>query len=159
MHVVLSGGTADRNWIEEIQSGMQRQERIGMAIGYSAQQIAGLIKSAELYLGMDTGITHLACFLRARVIAVAHPGTAANWLPFYCPTAKVLYRLKEEHQVRQDRHYLDTQRRGRIKPFGMVPIDAVCETVDEWLISHANNQTEQVFHRSIARLPTGSCQL
>jgi ADP-heptose:LPS heptosyltransferase len=139
MHVVLSGGTADKSWIEEIRHGVQRQERIRTAIGYSARQIAGLIESAELYVGMDTGITHLACFLHARVIAAAHPGTAANWLPFYCPTAKVLYRLKEDHQVHQDRDYLDTQRRGRLKPFGILPIDAVCESVDEWLTPHANN--------------------
>jgi len=130
MHVVLSGGPADRNWIDEIRNGMQRRERIITAIGYSAPELAGLIKSAELYLGMDTGISHLACFLRARAIVAAHPGTAANWLPFYCSSATVLYRLKEENVVHTSREYLDAKRRGRVKPFGPVPANAICAAVD-----------------------------
>ena len=133
MHVVLSGSGEDRQWIEEIKNGIQDRDRIMTAIGCSAQEIAALIQSAEFYLGIDTGITHLACFLQARVIAAAHRGTATNWLPFYCPTATVLYRLEEEEGVHQDREYLDARRRGRVKPFGMVPMNAICRVLDEFL--------------------------
>jgi ADP-heptose:LPS heptosyltransferase len=133
MQVVLCGSGEDRQSIEKIKNGMYDRDRIMTAIGCSAQEIAALIKFADLYLGIDTGITHLACFLRARVIVAAHRGTATNWLPFYCPTATVLYRLEEEEGVHQDREYLDTRRRGRVKPFGMVPINAICGALDEIL--------------------------
>ena len=133
MHVVLSGSGADKRWIEEIRNGIQIKDRIITAIGCSLHKIAALIQSADLYLGIDTGITHLACFLRARVIVAAHSGTATNWLPFYCPTATVLYRLEEEEEVHQDKAYLDARRRGRVKPFGMVPMNAICAVLEECL--------------------------
>jgi ADP-heptose:LPS heptosyltransferase len=129
MHVVLSGSSAEGKWIEEIRNGIQNQERIVNAIGCSAQAIAAFIQSAQCFIGTDTGITHLACFLGAPVIVAAHHGTA-NWLPFYCPSATVLYRLAEEEAVHQSREYLDAQRRGRIKPFGTVPSQAVCAVLD-----------------------------
>jgi ADP-heptose:LPS heptosyltransferase len=133
MHVVLCGSGEDGQWIEEIRNGIQINDRIKIAIGCSLRKIAALIQFADLYLGIDTGITHLACFLRARVIVVAHRGTATNWLPFYCPTATVLYRLEEEEGVHQSREYLDVRRRGRVKPFGTVPVNAICTVLDERL--------------------------
>lgn len=133
MHVVLSGSGEDRQWIEEIKNGIQHTDRIMTAIGCSAQEIAALIRFADLYLGVDTGITHLACFLQARVIVAAHRGTATDWLPFYCPTATVLYRLEDEEGVHQSRVYLDVRRRGRVKPFGTVPVNAICAVLDEFL--------------------------
>jgi ADP-heptose:LPS heptosyltransferase len=140
MHVVLSGGPTERKFIEEIRNGLRIKERIITAIGCSAQEIAALIQSAEFYLGLDTGITHLACFLHARVIVVAHSGTATNWLPFYCPSATVLYRLEEESEVRQSREYLDAKRRGRIKPLGTVPIHAICAVVDRVVGCRGNEE-------------------
>jgi ADP-heptose:LPS heptosyltransferase len=133
MHVVLSGSGVDRQWIEEIKDGIQIKDRIITAIGCSLHEIAALIQFADLYLGIDTGITHLACFLQARVIVAAHRGTATNWLPFYCPTATVLYRLEEEEGVHQSKEYLDVQRRGRVKPFGTVPMNAICAVLDKCL--------------------------
>lgn len=130
MHVVLSGGPDERTFIEEIRNGLRRKERIVTAIGCSAREIAALIQSAEFYVGIDTGISHLACFLHARAIVAASRGTAANWLPFYCPSATVLYRLEEDGAVHRDREYLRAHRRGRIKPFGTVPAQAICAVVD-----------------------------
>jgi ADP-heptose:LPS heptosyltransferase len=112
---------------------MHKKDRIITAVGYSAQEIAALIQSAELYLGIDTGISHLACFLQARVIVVAHSGTATNWLPFYCPSATVLYRLEEETAVHEGREYLDAHRRGRTKPFGAVSTNAICAVLDRFV--------------------------
>ena len=132
MHVVLSAGAAERKFIEEIRNGIRKKERIITAIGRSAQEVATLIQSAEIYLGIDTGITHLACFLHARVIVAAHNGTATNWLPFYCPSATVLYRFEEEITVHQGRVYLDAQRRGRVKPFGRIPTNAICAILDRF---------------------------
>jgi ADP-heptose:LPS heptosyltransferase len=133
MHVVLSGGPTERKLIEEIRIGIQKRERLVNAIGCSAKEIAAFIQSAQFFLGTDSGITHLACLLGARVIVAAHSGTATNWLPFYCPTATVLYRLEEEDGVHRDREYLDARRRGRVKPFGMVPMNAIYAALDECL--------------------------
>jgi ADP-heptose:LPS heptosyltransferase len=132
LSVVLSGSSGERKWIEEIRDTIQDQGRIINALGCSAEELAAFIQSARLFLGTDSGITHLACFLRVPVIVAAHCGTA-NWLPFYCPTATVLYRLEEEEVVHHSRKYLDAQRRGRLKPFGMVTIDAICGVLDECL--------------------------
>jgi ADP-heptose:LPS heptosyltransferase len=132
MYVVLSGSSAEGKWIEEIRNAIQDKERVINALGRSAQELAALIQSAQVFIGTDSGISHLACFLRAPVIVAAHYGTA-NWLPFYCPSATVLYRLEEEEAVHQSRKYLDAQRRGRLKPFGIVPIDAMCGVLDEFL--------------------------
>jgi ADP-heptose:LPS heptosyltransferase len=147
MHVVLSGSSAEGKWIEEIRNGIQNKERIFNAVGCSAQELAAFIQSAQFFIGPDSGITHLACFLRARVIVAAHYGTA-NWLPFYCPSATVLYRLAEEEAVHQSRDYLDAQRRGRLKPLGRVPTHAICAVIDRFLgglDSEAENAQEVVF--------------
>jgi len=141
MRLVLSGSVAERNWIEEIRNGIPGKERVVSAIGCSAQELAAFIQSTQLFIGTDSGITHLACFLRVPVIVAAHHGTA-NWLPFYCPTATVLYRLEEESAVHQSREYLDAKRRGRLKPFGAVPVDAVCAAIDESLDSQPHSQLE-----------------
>jgi ADP-heptose:LPS heptosyltransferase len=129
MHVVLSGSPTEGKLIEEIKIGIQKKERIVNAIGCSAQEIAAFIRCAQFFIGTDSGITHLACFLGARVIVAAHCGTV-NWLPFYCQCATVLYRLQEEQEVHESREYLDKQRRGRVKPLGEVPAHAICASID-----------------------------
>jgi ADP-heptose:LPS heptosyltransferase len=144
LRVVLSGSEADREWIEEIKASVQMHERIITAAGFSLHKLAALIGFAEFYLGIDTGTTHLACFLQARVIVVAHCGTATNWLPFYCPSATVLYRLKGEEVVHQTREYLAVGGRGRVKPFDTVPMNAVRSALDECLerVFHGNSSSE-----------------
>jgi len=132
MRLVLSGSVAERNWIEEIRNGISGKERVVSAIGCSAQELAAFMQSTQLFIGTDSGITHLACFLRVPVIVAAHYGTA-NWLPFYCPTATVLYRLSEEKTVHQTRAHLDERRRERLKPLGTVPTDAICAAVDRFV--------------------------
>jgi ADP-heptose:LPS heptosyltransferase len=140
MHVVLSGSSTEGKWIDEIRNRIREKDRIVNAIGCSAQEIAAFIQSAEFFIGTDTGITHLACFLRARVIVAAHYGTA-NWLPFYCPTATVVYHLEEENSTHQSREYLDRQRRGRVKPLGTVPTHAICAVVDQF-VGRSRNKEE-----------------
>jgi len=134
VQLVLSGSAAEGKWIEEIKNGIQGKERVISAIGCSAHELATFIQSAKVFVGTDSGITHLAFFLRVPVVVAAHCGTV-NWLPFYCPTATVLYRLSEEKTVHQTRAYLDERRRGRLKPLGTVPTDAICAAVDR-LIRH-----------------------
>jgi ADP-heptose:LPS heptosyltransferase len=135
--------------MEEVQSEIHMDGRIIIAAGCSLDQVGALIQSADLYLGIDNGITHLACFLRARVIVAAHSGTAVNWLPFYCPTATVLYRLEEDEEVHQSREYLHAQRRGRVKPFGAVPPEAICAALDECLDTKTMQRSRSTSHDKV----------
>ena len=132
LRVVLTGSSPKESGLKKSGMESREKERIINAIGCSAQQIAAFIQSAQFFIGTDSGITHLACFLRASVIVAAHYGTT-NWLPFYCPSAVVLYRLEEEVTVHQSREYLDAQRRGRIKPLGAVPTHAICAAIDRFV--------------------------
>jgi|GEM_PF-5964320 len=127
LHVAVSGAESERAHVEGI---MQRANnpRAVAVIGASPKGLAALIRGGELFVGMDTGITHLACFLDAKVLLIGKNATA-NWLPYYHPRAVVLYRLAEEDVVRKDRHYLLSRQQGRIRPFKDVPVAEVCAEV------------------------------
>jgi ADP-heptose:LPS heptosyltransferase len=147
MYLVLSGSNTERNRIENIRSGIRGNERIINALGCPARELAAFIHSAQLFIGTDSGVTHLACFLGVPVIVAAHHGTA-NWLPFYSPNATVLYRLEEEDTVHHSREYLDAHRRGRLKPFGVVPLGAICEVLDKFLDVRRNNASDRTLDDS-----------
>jgi len=131
MYVVLSGGADESEFIRGIME-KTGKERIVAAVGTSAKDIASLIHSAKLFVGTDTGITHLACFLGARVIEAAHHGTA-NWLAFYSPQATVLYRLANEEETHTGEEYLHKHAKGAVRPFGAVPVIEVCRAIEELL--------------------------
>lgn len=60
---------------------------VGTELSFAEQ--ATLIAEAKLYIGVDTGITHLACLLHRPSIVV---GNLSNplWLPTYNPNARIL---------------------------------------------------------------------
>lgn len=122
--LVLSGGAEESALITEIVSRVGK-ERIRVAVNTGAREIASLIYFSELFIGTDSGMTHLACFLDKQVLEVAHNATQ-NWLAFYHPRARVLYRLAKENTVRSDEEYLKRNAGGILKPFGEVPVEAVC---------------------------------
>lgn len=128
LFVAVSGSNSERAWIESVVAQAQHPSRVRIVCGAPATTLSALIAQAAYFIGVDTGITHLACFLGVRALVVAHKGTA-NWLPFYHPGARVLYRLEEEDVVRDDEAYLTAHRHGRLKPFGNVPIEAVTEAL------------------------------
>ncbi len=131
VQVVLSGGSKESNYIHEI-ARKSGEEGVVMAIGTQAEDVTMLIQHAKLFVGTDTGTTHLACFLGTRVIEVAHNATA-NWLAFYAPHATVLYRLKGENAVHTGQDYLRKHAGGILRSFDSIPVTAVCETVENVL--------------------------
>lgn len=124
MYVVLSGGADESECIRDIME-KAGQERVVVAVGTSAKDLASLIQGARLFIGTDTGITHLACFLGAKVLQAAHHGTA-NWLTFYAQRATVLYRLANEEETHTGEEYLQKHAKGVLRPFGAVPVIEVC---------------------------------
>jgi heptosyltransferase-3 len=83
LKLVLSGGSAQ----EEIDyvANIQRQlpdDTINLAGRVSLAQLASIIAQAKLYIGPDTGITHLAAATGIPVIALYGPTNPVKWAPW-----------------------------------------------------------------------------
>jgi hypothetical protein len=130
VRVVVSGGPEERHLVETAVHAAG--DGAVSLIGASPLELGALIKGARLYIGGDTGITHLACFLGTTVLEVAHNATA-HWLCFYHPGATVLYRLAGEEETRTEQEYLQAHARGVLRPFAYVPAEAVRDTIEREL--------------------------
>jgi len=128
MRVVLSGGPEETLFIEEIAQ-KSKDKNVVTATGVPAQDMMGLLQQARLFIGTDTGVTHLACFLGVQVIEIAHNATA-NWLAWYAQNATVLYRLAGEKDTHTSREYMEDHVKGVLRPFDTVPPEAVCQEID-----------------------------
>jgi glycosyltransferase involved in cell wall biosynthesis len=113
--VLISGGGSEGSLVSAIVQA-SRSEHVRALVDVPLSDIAALLQNAALYIGTDTGITHLACFLGTPVLEVAHNATA-NWLVWYAPQAKVLYRLSGEHESHMGRTYLEAHAHGVLRPF------------------------------------------
>jgi ADP-heptose:LPS heptosyltransferase len=60
-----------------------------VAIGYPILEVAGIIKDSALYIGVDTGITHLAGVLQHTSVVLGQR-SSPTWLPYYNPNTMVL---------------------------------------------------------------------
>ena len=91
------------------------------------RELAALIENSLLYIGVDTGITHLAALLRARSLVIAHDGTP-HWLPYYNENAVILYQIKDDaSSVHKGRAYLASQRNGRVRYLDRVSREVIEE--------------------------------
>jgi len=74
--VVLTGP------VEEERGGTERLRRSCLsASDLSLTQVAALLAGSELYLGNDSGITHLAAAVGTRTVALFGPSNARQWAP------------------------------------------------------------------------------
>lgn len=128
LSVRVSVSNSDEAYVREAISKAGAETFASVMAGESMGTLIKTLISARGFVGVDTGITHLACFLGVPSLVVAHVGTM-NWLPWYAPQATVLYRLLEETVARTDKGYLKEHRNGRLRPFGHVPVDAVCQEI------------------------------
>jgi len=131
-NIIISGSESERQKFEDIAKLSGWESQVIFATGLSVKELASLILGAKLYVGVDTGITHLASLLGALVLCVAHNGTI-HWLPFYGARTQVLYRFREDEEAHEGIEYLEKHRSADIKPFGKVPEDAVEKTVFKML--------------------------
>lgn len=84
--VLLLGGPADREAIEEI------AQKVPGTIPMPAlplTEAAGVINRAALYVGVDTGITHLACVMQQKSVVIRH-NRFPTWSATYNPNAREL---------------------------------------------------------------------
>jgi ADP-heptose:LPS heptosyltransferase len=83
---VITGTARDATVAHEISANIPR---VFFAIDLPILEVAGIIANAACYIGVDTGITHLAGVLQKKSVII---GNLSNptWLPTYNPNAHVL---------------------------------------------------------------------
>lgn len=83
--IVLSGGPAQQeiDYVATIQRQLPK-DTINLAGQVSLAQLAAIIGQARLYIGPDTGITHLAAATGVPVIALYGPTNPEKWAPWPC---------------------------------------------------------------------------
>jgi len=83
---VFSAAKKDLDFVNEIivKSGVS-----GIVADGSIHDIATLIRDAKLYVGIDTGITHMACVQKVDSVIIAN-NSNPTWLPSYNPNATIL---------------------------------------------------------------------
>ena len=86
---VITGSKENAEAAKEMARGMPRTT---VAIGLPILEVAGIIQKSALYLGVDTGITHLAGVLGHKSVVFAQR-SSPTWLPYYNSNAKVLLNL------------------------------------------------------------------
>jgi len=81
--VVLSGGPADeeREYVSDIADRLPTGA-VNLAGRLSLAELGGLIAGARLFIGPDTGITHLAAAVGVPVIALYGPTNPVKWAPW-----------------------------------------------------------------------------
>ena len=83
---VMTGGSENKNQAEEISAGLPR---IALALNLPVLELAALIKQSALYMGVDTGPTHVAGMLKKESIVLTH-NMGPSWKPEYNPNAVML---------------------------------------------------------------------
>jgi ADP-heptose:LPS heptosyltransferase len=86
--IVITGAEVDKAKAEEITDASD--EKIYLAVNRSLLEVAGLIEHSALYIGVDTGPTHIAGVLSVPSVVLAHQNEPA-WLPSYNPNAVLLW--------------------------------------------------------------------
>lgn len=128
--VFISVSKQDETYAKEALEKAGTPTGVRIVAGADMTYLMALLKGAKGFVGVDTGITHLACFLHVPTLVVAHGGTM-NWLPWHVPTARILFKLTDEEGATVDRTNLQERVHGRLRPFGHVPVSAVCEEMSQ----------------------------
>lgn len=100
---------------------------------------AGLLAAADLYIGHDSGITHLAAALAVPTVALFGPTMAARWAPRGRAVATLSgppCHCEEWHQVRACRE----------KPCLVIPVESVLAACRRFLQSRARDREVRVTH-------------
>ncbi len=81
--IVLTGGSAPEeiNYIQELHNQLPKNT-INLAGKLSLAELSSLISQAKIFIGPDTGITHLAAATGIPVIAIFGPTNPVKWAPW-----------------------------------------------------------------------------
>ncbi len=83
LKIVLTGSSAqdERDYVDAIQRNLP-DGTINLAGQTSLAQLTNIIKQAHLYIGPDTGITHLAAATGTAVVTIYGPTNPVKWGPW-----------------------------------------------------------------------------
>jgi heptosyltransferase III len=79
MSPILLAGPADQDVVEGVLRLLSKKPPVLRDVSLS--QLAGVLTHTDLYLGHDSGVTHLAAILGARTVAVFGPTDHHRWAP------------------------------------------------------------------------------
>lgn len=97
LSVLLTGTSADKLFINTVRAMMQRPDAIvDLTAQLSLVELSTVLTHAAVYVGVDTGVSHLAALLRVPSVVVGNRSNP-SWLPAYNPNGVVL--TNAEHCV------------------------------------------------------------
>lgn len=99
--------------------------------GCSILKTANIIRGADLFVGVDTGTTHLASVLGKKSLVIASQGSESYWLPFYNPKAKIIYKIRGVDGVHSSFDFLESQRHGRHRYLENLDIEDICSNIND----------------------------
>jgi ADP-heptose:LPS heptosyltransferase len=85
-NLVFTGSPKDTSAIESISRDIPRTQ---VLINIPILQVASIINDAALYIGVDTGITHLAGVMKKQSVLIENNSNPL-WWPSYNPNARIL---------------------------------------------------------------------
>ena len=98
--IILTGSPADFSFVEKLASLFPKNKVRNCAGSFSASELVSVIHYAELYIGVDTGITHIAGNMSKKAIVIGHQYIPPVFLS-YNPNGIVLFN-KDACQCRGD---------------------------------------------------------
>lgn len=84
--LILTGTKSQQQSINEVANGM---EGVHTRTDFSLSGLAYVIDNAALYIGIDTGVTHMAGLLQQKSLVIRHCSDP-TWLPTYNKNARIL---------------------------------------------------------------------
>lgn len=95
-HIVLVAGPGDEMLVSAVQSRLQMPSTAFVG-ELSFGQIAALANAARVYIGNDTGLTHLAAAAGAKTVMILGPSDPVRYAPF-APDSIALWKPAEVQQ-------------------------------------------------------------
>lgn len=84
--LLILGGPKEVQWVEELSQTVPGSTALQ---SLPLLEAAGVIDAAALYIGVDTGPTHIACVLQQKSLIISH-FRFPTWRPTYNPHARVI---------------------------------------------------------------------
>lgn len=129
--IVLTGGDADKDALNVISLLLKN---VVVLITPKISELCVIIDNTKLFIGVDTGTSHLASFLQKKSLIIAQNGTP-NWLPYYNPNAIILYFVENcSHQIYEGKDHLEKCRGERFRCLGYVPMEIIEKYLEKMLI-------------------------
>ena len=131
--ILLTAGNSDKDYTREIENYFLKDSRVKIVSGLNPNCLLNLINNSICFIGVDTGVTHLASFINKKSLVIANNGTL-NWLPYYNKNATILYKLREsEDGIYSGLDHIVKNNRGENKCFEIVPKEIIFDYIKKEL--------------------------